>query len=61
MDIFHDRIGNKVTFGWWLRWKIAKWHWRCWLRYEGMPKQFTTIDQMHTWNRLLIKMQDKED
>lgn len=46
---FKDECGVSVNFGWWIRWKIAKWHLRCWLRYEGMPKNLKTFNEMKDW------------
>jgi hypothetical protein len=46
---------NKII--WKVKWVIAKWHWRCWLRYEGMPKRLKTTEEMGEWNKKLIEMQ----
>lgn len=38
MSIFKDEAGNDVSFKWWIKWHLAKYHLRKWLEYEGMPK-----------------------
>jgi hypothetical protein len=57
--IFVDKNGTYTGFRWWWRWTNAKRHWYQWLIYEGMPPHITDTDEMHTWNRNLIEMQDK--
>jgi len=56
---FRDESKQKVSFKWWLKWIIAKWHWRSWLRYEGMPREIKDVDSMHKWNKRLIKLQEQ--
>ncbi len=51
-----DETGNKVSFSWWLSWKIAKWHWRKWLEYEGMPEGVNDTDEMMKWQIKISKL-----
>ena len=39
---FKDEGGSFCGFKWWIKWKIAKWHWKKWLEYEGMSKKIKT-------------------
>ena len=59
--VFVDGTGKYTGFKWWWRWTRAHKHWYKWLRYEGMPENITDVDEMHDWNRRLIKWQDGED
>jgi len=47
---FKDEGGDLCSFRWWRRWKIAKWHWRKWLEYEGMPKGIKDIEKMKKYS-----------
>lgn len=53
--MFKDEDGNKVSFEWWRKWKIAKWHWRKWLEYEGMPKGNKSTDKFLFWEKKVLK------
>ena len=46
---FKDEGGDLCSFRWWRRWKIAKWHWRKWLEYEGLKghvKDVYDVDEL---------------
>jgi hypothetical protein len=58
--MFKDESGKSVSFTWWIKWKIAKWHWRQWLLYEGMPKQFKSVHTMDLWQLKLIEVQNRK-
>ena len=56
LKIFQDRNGNVVGFIWWLKWKIAYWHLRKCLEYEGMPRGTKEYKDVGEWHRKLIKV-----
>lgn len=47
--IFVDTNGTYAGFRWWVRWKLAEWHLKKWLVYEGMPKNIKNFKQMEEW------------
>ena len=54
--LFKDGYGkNPVPFKWWISWKIALWHLKKWLEYEGMPKGITDIYEILKWLRKTAK------
>lgn len=46
---FTTKENGPVDLDWYIRWRIARWHWRKWLRYEGMPKYLKTLEEMLDW------------
>ncbi|HEY5918601.1 MAG TPA: hypothetical protein VIU13_14390 [Chryseolinea sp.] len=48
---FRDGNGINAGFKWWWRWNFAAWCWRRWLRYEGLPKDHVTVEQMQEFER----------
>ena len=59
MKVFKSECGTPCSFRWWIRWHIAKWHWKKWLEYRMMPSNINDTDDMEKWDKYLYKICDR--